>query len=66
MQGQQSKKERLEGAGIVKKGHKFSPDDEKVIENLTDEEVDSLISIKEKLGDEFLYKHGGRSAGILF
>jgi hypothetical protein len=59
--------ERLQKAGIVTPDYVFSEPDLKVIEGLSRDEVDALITIGDKLGPEFLQKHGGGpTAGILF
>jgi hypothetical protein len=62
-------RERLEGAGLIRKGHQFSSEDEKLLESLSEHEVEALISAKRKLGDDFLKKHTGGSepaVGIVF
>jgi hypothetical protein len=59
--------ERLQEARIVARDYIFSEPDLKVIESLSPDEVDALIAIGDKLGPEFLQKHGGGpTAGILF
>lgn len=42
--------ERLEQAGILKQEH-FGPQDLKVLESLSDEEVDVLIRLRGKMGE---------------
>jgi hypothetical protein len=49
--------EKLEEAGLVAYGHKFDDDEKDAIESLSEDEVDSLISGKEKLGEAFIKKH---------
>lgn len=41
--------ERLEEAGIIV-GQQFSASDKKVLEKITDEEVDVLIKLRKKMG----------------
>jgi NADH/NAD ratio-sensing transcriptional regulator Rex len=45
----QSKVQRLHEAGIINAAH-FSEIDIKVIEQITDEEVDVLIKLRQKIG----------------
>jgi hypothetical protein len=69
MSGSTDNKTRLEQAGIIKQGHVFSPQDTATLENLSPQEVDSLIQIGQKLGPDFLHRKGGGaedSVGILF
>lgn len=49
MSGHKSNIERLEEAGILNKAH-FSDHDTKIIESITDEEVEVLIRLGKKLG----------------
>jgi hypothetical protein len=58
--------QRLTQAEIIRAGHDFSPEDQQIIESLTTAEVDALIAIKNKLGQDFLEEHGSPTAGILF
>jgi len=44
------KLERLHDAGVIIADH-FSDGDKKVIEQITDEEVDVLIKLRKKMGD---------------
>lgn len=44
-----SKVERLETAGILK-GEHFSEHDRKIIEQISDEEIEVLIRLRKKLG----------------
>ena len=44
------KLERLHDAGVIIADH-FSDSDKKVIEQITDEEVDVLIKLRKKMGD---------------
>lgn len=41
--------QRLEQAGVLKQEH-FSPQDRKTLENLSEEEVDTLIRLRQKMG----------------
>jgi hypothetical protein len=50
MTSSQSKIERLHGAGIIVADH-FSESDKKVIEQITDEEVEVLIRLRKKVGE---------------
>jgi hypothetical protein len=45
-------RERLEEAGIVKKDLQLTPEQEQAIESLTDQEIDALISIRNKIADK--------------
>ena len=55
-QGHKSNMERLQEAGIVHPHHKMSEEDQQLVETLTREEVETLISVKNKLGDNFIRK----------
>ena len=48
--------EVLQGAGIVHKNHTMNEHDQKLLNSLSKSEVDALISIKNKLGEDFLRK----------
>lgn len=50
MKNGQSKIERLHEAGVIVASH-FSDGDKKVVENLTDEEVDTLIKVRKRMGE---------------
>jgi hypothetical protein len=50
------KLERLERAGLIKP-HKLSGDDKRLIERLSDAEVDALISVKRTVGEDFLSRN---------
>lgn len=50
MNSGQSKIERLHQAGILV-ADKFSDSDKKVIEQITDEEVDVLIKLRKRMGE---------------
>jgi hypothetical protein len=51
-----AKFDRLVSKGIILKPDSFSEDDKARINQLTPDEVEALISIRAKLGDEFLGK----------
>jgi hypothetical protein len=46
-------RKRLEDAQIISRDATLSPEQEKAIEDLTDEEIELLISTKQKLSDNF-------------
>lgn len=46
-------RERLADAEILKKDIQLSPEQEDAIEELTPEEIDTLISVKSKVMDSF-------------
>lgn len=50
MKNSQTKIERLHEAGVIV-ADKFSDSDKKVIENITDDEVDVLIKLRKRLGE---------------
>ncbi|HJZ75849.1 MAG TPA: hypothetical protein VKE51_29145 [Vicinamibacterales bacterium] len=57
----------LEQAGLVPAGYQFSSEASQILESLTDDEVQQLISIGNKLGRDFLLEYGGgETVGILF
>jgi hypothetical protein len=49
--------ETLKAAGVVPDNHTLSDTDCSTIENLSDQEVQALISLKQKLGDEFVQRN---------
>ena len=49
--------ERLTESGVCPASHRFDEEEKKAIESLSPQEVDALISSKEKLGDDFIKKH---------
>ena len=51
-----AKLEQLRAAKIAHPKHKFSPEEEKLIEGLSDAEVRTLISVKQRLGENLLKK----------
>ena len=52
-----SKLEKLKAAGVVPHDHTLSEADVTIIENLHDHEVDTLIHLKQKLGDDFVKRN---------
>ena len=50
MTSSQSKIERLHEAGIIVADH-FSESDKKVVEQITDEEIDVLIRLRKRMGE---------------
>jgi len=49
--------ERLKEAGLVPEDYDFTKKEETAIESLSKEEVNSLISSKHKLGEDFVKNH---------
>ncbi len=49
--------EKLKAAGVVPHDHTLSDADRSTIEDLHDHEVQSLISLKQKLGDDFVKRN---------
>lgn len=45
--------ERLQQAGLVEVDHQLTPDEINSVNQLSSAEVDALISIRAKLGDDF-------------
>lgn len=57
----------LEQAGLIPAGFEFPSNASEILESLTDDEVQALISIGNKLGRDFLVTYGGgETVGILF
>ena len=54
--------ETLKAAGVVPEYHTLNDEDAAVIDSLSDAEVQSLIGLKQKLGDEFLQRNSGNTA----
>jgi hypothetical protein len=52
----ESKFDKLVSKGIIRKPDSLSEDDKQRINSLTPDEVEALISVRAKLGDEFLGK----------
>ena len=52
-----SNMEQLERAGLIRSGHRFSEEDKRLIEGLSEDEVKALISVKRKVGDDFLRRN---------
>ncbi len=49
--------ERLKRAGLIRSGYEFSKEDQRLLESLSEEEVEALISVKRKVGEDFLHRH---------
>jgi len=49
--------ERLKQAGLVPNDYEFDEGEQTAIESLSSQEVDSLISSKNKLGEDFINEH---------
>ena len=49
MSDPQSKLQRLEEAGILERKH-FTPEEIKLVATITDEEIDVLVRLRQKLG----------------
>jgi hypothetical protein len=47
----------LEEAGLISKDHEFSKEDRRLLESLSEDEVEALISIKKKLGENFFRRN---------
>ena len=59
----------LKEAGLILPEAKLSASDQKkIVELLSDDEIDALVSIRAKLGDDFLQRNAmkARSIGIVF
>jgi hypothetical protein len=56
--------ERLKQAGLVPDDYEFDQNEEAAIESLTNEEVNALISSKQKLGEDFINTHAPH--GMMF
>jgi hypothetical protein len=59
--------QKLTQAGLILPNAAFNAADMQVINSLTDAEVAALISVKGKLGEQFLQQHAAaRTIGIVF
>jgi hypothetical protein len=47
----------LQEAGLIVKDHEFSKEDRSLLESLSEDEVEALISIKKKLGENFFRRN---------
>ena len=56
--------ETLMSAGVVPKDHKLTEADRAVVESLSPDEVKIMVSLKTKLGDEFLRRNMSDSANF--
>lgn len=52
-----SKIQRLVDAGLLRAGHQFSDQDQQLLESLSEDEVEALISVKMKLGEDFFNRN---------
>ena len=51
---------KLENGGVIRAGHKFSDGDKRLIESLSNEEVDALINVRIKVaktGEDFFKRN---------
>ena len=51
-----SKLEKMRAAGLAHPTHEFTDDEKSAIESLTDQELETLISVKQKLGHDLITK----------
>jgi hypothetical protein len=59
--------QRLMQAGLIAPTAALSPADQQIINSLSDDEISALISIKGKVGEEFLQRNlASRTIGIVF
>jgi hypothetical protein len=59
--------QRLSQAGLILPNAALSASDTQLINSLTADEVSALISVKGKLGEDFLQQHlANRTIGIVF
>ena len=49
--------QRLIEAGLIRAGHRFSDQDQRLLESLSEDEVEALISVKIKLGEDFFNRN---------
>jgi hypothetical protein len=67
--GSPSKIQHLVDAGLIRAGHQFSDQDRQLLESLSDDEVEALISVKTKLGEDFFNRNTALAyppVGIVF
>lgn len=57
---------RLISAGILSPDAELSTDDQNALNSLTEAEVDTIISVKNKLGPVFFEKHVKPKAAFIF
>jgi hypothetical protein len=55
--GNPSRIQRLVDAGLIRAGHQFSDQDRQLLESLSEDEVEALISVKTKLGEDFFNRN---------
>ena len=63
--------ERLQAAGLIVTHHPLTPDEVENVNNLSDAEIDALISVRTKLGDSFFERKvqvadGSHHKGTIF
>lgn len=59
--------QKLSQAGLILPNAALGATDMQLINSLTEDEVNALISVKTKLGDQFLQQHlASRTIGIVF
>jgi hypothetical protein len=59
--------QKLSQAGLIVANASLSASDMQLVNSLTDDEVSALISVKGKLGDDFLQQNlSSRTIGIVF
>lgn len=63
--------ERLQQAGLIEVNHPLTPDEVSNVNQLSSAEIDALISIRAKLGDDFFTRqvpmgNGHRMGTLLF
>jgi len=56
--------EKLKEAGLIPDDYEFDGDEQSAIESLSQQEVEALISSKEKLGADFINSHAPH--GMMF
>ena len=49
--------EKLQSAKMISPNHRLTDEEKQAINNLSDDEVNCLVSSKQKLGDAFVKKH---------
>jgi len=58
--------ERLRAEGILAHDAVLSPQDEAALNSLTPDEVEAIISIRNKLGTDFISRHAVPRADFIF
>jgi hypothetical protein len=57
--------ETLIAAGVIPHDHTLSAEDRSTIENLSPNEIQALVSLKQKLGDDFIKRNGHDTANCI-